>query len=115
MVRLTVLYPKGANSYFDMDYYLQKHIPWAQESLTPLGVVRLDLEEGLAGAAPDAPPAYHMIVSLSFNTMEELQNTIASQGEALRADIPNYTNSQPQLQISRVIEVKKQSLNSAAL
>ena len=53
--------------------------------------------------------------SLSFNTMEELQKAISSQGEALTADIPNYTNSQPQIQISRVIKVKKQALNSAAL
>ena len=58
---------------------------------------------------------YNMKDSLSFNTMEELQKAVSSQGEALTADIPNYTNSQPQIQISRVIEVKKQALNSAAL
>lgn len=105
MVRLTVLYPKSAASYFEMDYYLQKHTPLARESFTPFGLVRVELEEGLAGGAPDTPPAYHMIASFSFNTMEELQQAVSSQAEKLKADIPNFTDSQPQMQISREVEL----------
>lgn len=110
MVRLTVLYPRSESSHFDMDYYLQTHIPLAKQLLTPLGLVRIDLEEGLAGGAPDAPPAYHLIGSLSFDTIEDLQRTIENHGEKLMADIPNYTNSQPQLLISRVIEINEPAL-----
>lgn len=105
MVRLTVLYPKSATSYFGMDYYLQKHTPLARESFTPFGLLRVELEEGLTGGAPDTPPAYHMIASFSFNTMEELQQAVISQAKKLKADIPNFTDSQPQMQISSVIKV----------
>ncbi|PRY11335.1 uncharacterized protein (TIGR02118 family) [Pontibacter ummariensis] len=107
MVRLTVLYPKSGDTRFDMDYYLQKHIPLVKEKLTPFGLVRGDLEEGLAGPAPGTAPAYHLIGSLSFNSLEELQKALAAHGEEIAADIPNYTDSKPQMQISKVLEVKE--------
>lgn len=61
MIRITVLYPKSAGSQFDMAYYLQKHIPLVKQRLTPLGLVGVDLEEGLAGGAPGSPASYYII------------------------------------------------------
>ena len=103
MIALTVLYPKTAESRFDMDYYLTKHVPLTRERVTPAGAIGIDLEEGLAGGAPDSPPAYAMIGHIKFNTIEELQAALAAHGPELIADIPNFTDVQPLLQISRVV------------
>jgi len=101
MVSVTVLYPKTADSRFDLDYYLTTHTPLVRELLTPMGLTGIDLEQGLAGGAPNTPPAYTLIGKLNFTTIEELQAALMTHGPALMGDIPNFTDVQPVMQISR--------------
>jgi uncharacterized protein (TIGR02118 family) len=103
MITLTALYPKTADSRFDLDYYLNTHTPLVRERLTPMGLTGIDLEEGLAGAAPDSPPAFVLIGHLRFNTIEELQTALMMHGPELMGDIPNFTDVQPIMQISRSV------------
>jgi uncharacterized protein (TIGR02118 family) len=103
MIVLTALYPKTADSRFDMDYYVNTHTPLVRERLTPMGLTGVDLYEGLAGGAPDSPPAYTMVGQLKFNTLEELQAALATHGPELMGDIANFTDVQPIMQISRVV------------
>jgi uncharacterized protein (TIGR02118 family) len=103
MVSLTVLYPKTADSQFNMDYYVNTHTPLVKERLTSIGLTNVDLRAGVAGAAPDSPPAYAMVCNLSFGTVEELQNALATHGPELVGDIPNFTNVQPIMQISQSV------------
>ena len=102
MICLTVLYPKTADSQFDADYYLDKHLPLVRTRLTPVGLTGIDAEQGLAGGAPDSPPSYAVIARLKFNTVEELQNALAVHGPELIGDIPNFTDVQPLMQVSQI-------------
>ncbi|MFD2934397.1 EthD family reductase [Spirosoma flavum] len=102
MIRLTVLYPKTDSSQFDLTYYLDKHIPLLKERLTPYGLVGVDMQEGLAGAA-DAQPLYAMITGLAFNTADELDRGMTTHGAELLGDIPNFTGVQPITQVCRVL------------
>lgn len=102
MIRVTVLYPKSAESRFDMDYYLSKHTPMVIDRLMPLGLVRLEVDEGLGGLAPDQPAAYTVIAYLIFQNVEALQKGLAAHGAEIMGDIANYTNVQPQIQINRI-------------
>lgn len=97
-----VMYPKTANSQFDMAYYLDKHTPLVQERLASMGLVGVDMREGLAGGTPGSPPQYAMITNLTFNTMEELQNSLATHGAELLGDIPNFTDVAPMTQVCQV-------------
>lgn len=101
MVSLTVLYPKTADSHFDLDYYLNTHTSLVKERLTSAGLTGVDLRTGLAGGAPDSPATYAMICNLNFGTLEELQNALVTHGPELTGDIPNFTNVQPTMQISQ--------------
>lgn len=101
MISLTVLYPQTADSQFDLDYYLNTHTPLVKERLTASGLMGVDLRTGLAGGAPDSPPSYAMICNLNFGTIEELQNALTTHGPELTADVPNFTNVQPTIQISQ--------------
>jgi uncharacterized protein (TIGR02118 family) len=103
MFSVTVLYPKTAESTFDMDYYLGTHIPLVKERLTPMGLTGVDLRAGIAGAAPDTPPAYAMVAQLHFDTPDALQAAMGTHGPELVGDIPNFTNVQPQMQISHAV------------
>jgi len=102
MIRVSVLYPKTSDSHFDLDYYLNKHIPLVKERLTPLGLVRVGVDEGLGGLASDQPASYADIGYLVFENIEDLQKGLAAHGAEIMSDIPNYTNVQPQIQINRI-------------
>ena len=102
MIRVTVLYPKASESKFDFDYYLNKHTPMVRERLTPLGMVRIEVDEGLAGFPPTQPATFHAIGYLIFENLEGLQNGMATHGAEIMGDIANYTNVQPIVQINRI-------------
>jgi uncharacterized protein (TIGR02118 family) len=102
MIRAAVLYPKTNEGRFDLDYYLNKHIPMVKERLTPFGLIRTEVDEGVGGLAPDQPAAYVVMASLVFESVEDLQKGLAAHGAEIMGDIANYTNLQPQIQINRI-------------
>lgn len=103
MIRLTVLYPKTADSHFDLAYYVDTHIPLVKERLTPFGLTGVDMQEGLAGGAPDSLPPYAMITGLLFATTDELDRGMGTHGSELLGDIPNFTDVQPLTQVCRTL------------
>ncbi len=103
MIRLTVLYPKTADSQFDLTYYLDKHIPLVKERLMPFGLVGVDMQEALTGGAGPLPP-YTMITGLAFSTTDELERGMGTHGAELPGDIPNFTDVQPLTQVCRVLK-----------
>ena len=101
MIIVSVLYPSGVGSKFDMDYYLQRHIPMVQRRLgAPLK--RVAVERGLVGGAPGAPPPYLAAAHLYFESVEAFQGAFAPHAEPILSDVPNYTNTTPLIQISEV-------------
>jgi uncharacterized protein (TIGR02118 family) len=101
VIIVSVLYPSGVGSKFDMDYYLQRHIPMVQRRLgAPLK--RVAVERGLAGGAPGAPPPYLAAAHLYFESVEAFQGAFAPHAGPIMSDVPNYTNTTPLIQISEV-------------
>ena len=101
MVKVSVLYPNSAGCKFDMDYYLTKHLPMVKQKLGA-ALKGMAVEQGIAGGAPGAPPTYVAMCHLSFDSADAFQAAFGPHAPALLADIPNYTNTQPTLQISEV-------------
>ena len=48
MIRLTVLYPVTIESTFDWNYYLGPHLVLARQLLLPHGLVRIEVDRGIA-------------------------------------------------------------------
>ncbi len=103
MIRLTVVYPQTPGAKFDYKYYMEKHIPLFKERLSSFGLVRVEVDKGLSGGAPGTPAPFVVMVGAAFNSLEEFQKGLAAHGAELLADIPNYTDIQPQFQISEII------------
>ncbi len=102
MIRVTVLYPKSADSHFDWDYYVNKHTPMVHDRLTPLGMLRIEVDQGIGGLAPGQPPAYEAIAYLVFESVEDLQKGLATHGAEIMGNIANYTSIQPQIQVNQI-------------
>lgn len=101
MIKVSVLYPNGADTTFDMNYYLASHMPMVKSKLgaTCKGIA---VEHGLGGGQPGAAPAFIAMGHLYFDSVEAFQQAFGEHGEAIVADIPNYTNTQPTVQVSEV-------------
>ena len=101
MIKVSVLYPNGANSNFDMNYYLTKHIPMVKQKLGS-ACKHVAVEEGIAGGAQGAPATYLAAAHLTFDSVDDFQKAFAPHAEAIMGDVPNYTNTQPTVQISHI-------------
>ena len=95
MIKVTVSYPGGEGITFDHDYYKATHVAMCVEAWNPL---KAEIDKGLDGQ-PNAAA-----VHLYFESMEAMGAALASPktGEIM-ADVANYTNITPVMQISEVV------------
>ncbi|WP_394846417.1 EthD family reductase [Pendulispora brunnea] len=100
MIRVSVIYPAGEGKVFDLAYYTNEHMPLAGKLLKP---IRYEIDDGLTGATPDSSPPYLAASYLYFETADDFHEAAKLHLEQLVADIPNYTNSEPVIQISKVV------------
>lgn len=103
MIKVSVLYPKTADSTFDIGYYRDTHMALVRNRLGS-ACRRTAIDSGLAGGAPGDAPAYIAMGHLYFDSVDEFQATFGPHAEEILGDIPNFTNVQPTVQISDVIE-----------
>ncbi len=103
MVKVTIMYPNGEGKTFDMDYYSNKHMPMVARLLgDSLKLYKID--KGIGGRTPDDAVPYLAIGYLYFDKLSEYSNSFGPVAGEIVGDIPNYTNIQPVIQISEVME-----------
>jgi uncharacterized protein (TIGR02118 family) len=105
MIKVAILYPNGEGKTFDMDYYSTKHMPMAA-TLFGDSLKAMSIDKGLASGRPGEPVPYLAIGYFYFEKMSSFQNTMGPNSAKLRADVPNYTNIQPVIQVSEVQKVE---------
>jgi uncharacterized protein (TIGR02118 family) len=103
MIRVTVLYPNESGKKFDVDYYTNKHMKLVTERLKSFGVVRTEVDRGVAGGAPGSSAPYICIGHVYANSLADFQWGMGVHGKEIMGDIPNYTNIQPTMQISEIV------------
>ena len=103
MICVSVLYPSGPGKHFDHEYYERKHRPLVLDRLSSHGITRYEIQQGLSGLGPGSEPMFACVGNLYFNAVSEFQQGMAAHGAELQADIPNFTDIQPQFQISEVV------------
>jgi uncharacterized protein (TIGR02118 family) len=101
VIKVSVLYPNTPGSTFDWTYYLDKHMPMVGDKLAS-GLRGTHVDHGLGGGQAGAPPTYLAMCHLLFDSVEAFQAAWAPHAQAIVGDVPNYTNTQPTIQISEV-------------
>jgi len=99
VIKLTVMYPDAEDAYFDMDYYINKHIAMVQEKCAP-AVRSCTVEQGVGG--PDGV-CYRVIAGITVDSMEDFEKYVAPNDPEFAADVPNFTNIRPVIQVSEVV------------
>ena len=111
MIKVSVFYPNSEDARFDMNYYRDRHMALVQSRLGAAckGVA---VEQGLAGAIPGSNPAFAAMGHMYFDSVEAFQAAFGPHSAEIVADVPNYTNIQPAIQISEVIIAGERTLTA---
>lgn len=102
MICVSVFYPNAPGKKFDHDYYAQKHMPFVLDKAKSMGMIRYEIETGLSGGAPGTPALYASTGRLYFDNVDEFQKVMGAHGAEFMADVPHYTDIEPQFQVSKV-------------
>jgi uncharacterized protein (TIGR02118 family) len=101
MIKVSVFYPNNEGSKFDIDYYCNRHMPMVRQKLGT-ACKGAAVEQGIAGPTPGSRPAFIAMGHIYFDSVEAFQTAFGPHADAIMADIPNYTDIPPTLQISDV-------------
>lgn len=102
MIKVSVFYPNSSEAKFDTDYYCKTHMALVKELLGD-SVKTLAVDAGLAGGAPGEAAAFMAIGHLTCESVEDFQAAFGPNAERILADLPNFTNVQPKIQISEIM------------
>ena len=102
MIKVSVMYPHREGARFDHDYYRDTHMPLVAARM---GVACrfYTVDKGLAGGAPGQPPTYVGMCHIFCDSVDSFQAGFGPHAQEILADIANYTDLQPVLQISEVV------------
>ena len=101
MIKVHILYPNTPGVRFDMAYYTDRHMPMVQARIGA-ACSGFTVDAGLAGGAPGQAAPYVAVGTLLVTSVEAFGAAMAQHGAEVMADIPNYTDAQPVIQISEV-------------
>jgi len=101
MTKVTALYPNSEGKKFDIDYYINKHVPMVTKILGD-AMIDAEIEHGIGSAEPGALAPFAAIGCMYFNSIEDFQSSFGANAEQIMGDIPNYTDIEPVIQISEV-------------
>jgi uncharacterized protein (TIGR02118 family) len=101
MIKLSIVYPNKPGSRFDIDYYVATHMPLAIKLLKK-NLRKTEVDQGLQGAGPGEPAAFHGGCQFYFDSIEAFLEVWGPAAAELQADIPRYTDVAPLIQFNEV-------------
>jgi uncharacterized protein (TIGR02118 family) len=102
MIKVLVLYPNTPDGRFDLEYYQTRHVPMVIDRCAG-AIVRGEIERGVSGFEPGSPAQFCIGAHLIFESAESMQQSFGRHLPEFIADLPNFTNIQPTVQISEVL------------
>ena len=105
MIKVSVMYANKSGARFDHAYYRDKHMPLVKARMGEK-CKYYTIDKGLAGGAPGAPATYVGMCHIFADSVEAFQAGFGPHAKEILADIKNYTDAAPVMQISEVVVEK---------
>ena len=103
-IKVSILYPSGEGTTFDMQYYETKHMPMVAGFIGK-NLKFYEIDKGIAGRTPNDKVPFMAIGYFYINDLAEYNKAIAQNRDAIISDFKNYTNIQPIVQINEITQV----------
>ena len=101
MIKVNIFYPNKEGGRFDLDYYLNRHMPMAIEKLGS-SLKGVSVEYGVSGVLPGTKPAYVVMCNYTFDSAEAFLTAFMPHAQILQGDMPSYTDIEPIMQFSEI-------------
>jgi len=102
MIKVSVMYPNTPGARFNHEYYRDKHMPLVKARMGD-SCKYYTVDKGLGGGTPGAPATYVGMCHIFCDSVETFQAGFGPHAKEIMADIPNYTDLSPVIQISEVV------------
>ena len=99
-ISVSVIYPNSEGARFDMDYYVNSHLKMVKDSWYDLGMKSITIHKGISAPKPGTPPPFLVIGIMEFDSIEDFYAAGKSNGKEMAADLANFTNIEPVVQIN---------------
>ncbi len=103
MIRIAAVYQRQEGKRFDIDYYINHHLPQVRQRFGPFGLRKIEVDRGVEKPGGGASP-FFAIGYLYFDTLEDFRQAYAAVGQQVISDIPVYTDVTPMIQVAEVVE-----------
>jgi uncharacterized protein (TIGR02118 family) len=102
MIKVSVMYPNGPDAQFDAAYYRDRHMPMVKKLMGDY-CKYYTVDKAISAGAPEANTPYIAMGHLFCDSLDAFQAGFGPHAEQIMADIPNYTNLTPVIQMSEVL------------
>jgi uncharacterized protein (TIGR02118 family) len=102
VIKVSVMYPNTPGARFDHEYYRNKHMALVKSRMGE-SCKYYTVDKGLAGGAPGMPAIYIGMCHIFCESVEAFQAGFGPHAKEIMADVPNYTDQAPVVQISEVV------------
>ena len=102
MIKVSVMYPNGPDAHFDEAYYRDKHMPMVKQLMGD-HCKSWAFDRALSGGQDASNAPYIAMGHLFCESVEAFQAGFGPHTKEIMADIPNYTNQKPVIQMSEVL------------
>lgn len=102
MIKVSVMYPNVPGARFNHDYYRDTHMPMVKARMSE-SCQYYTVDKGLSGGAPGSPPTYIGMCHIFSESLEAFQAGFGPHTAEIMADIVQYTDLVPVMQISEVM------------
>ncbi|WP_426357482.1 EthD family reductase [Pseudocolwellia sp. HL-MZ19] len=99
MIRVAVIYPNKQDRKFDINYYINNHMPLVVKKYTPYGLINAEIDSAKVKAGKQGAP-YIAIGYMIFESTKLFMQAFQAVGNELMADVVNFTDIEPEIQIS---------------
>jgi uncharacterized protein (TIGR02118 family) len=102
MIKVSVMYPYTKDARFDHAYYRDKHMPMVKARMGE-HCSHYTVDRGLSGGRPGVEPPYVAMCHIFSASLDAFQTGFGPHAKEITADIANYTDIAPVMQISDVV------------
>lgn len=102
MIKVSVMYPNGPDAHFDEVYYRDKHMPMVKNLMGDY-CKSYAVDRAMPDGSSTSNAPYIAMGHLYCESVEAFQAGFGPHTKEIMADIPNYTNQKPVIQISEVL------------
>lgn len=102
MIKVSVMYANSPGAKFNHEYYKDKHMPLVKARMGD-ACKFYSIDRGIGGGAPGMPASYMAMCHIFCDSADAFQMAFAPHVQEIMADVPNYTDVKPIIQISEIV------------